>query len=144
MGCIIPNMGYKNNGAPASIASALFSSTQRRVLALFFGQPERRFFSTELIALAAGGSGAVQRELKRLHECGLVTMSRIGNRKFYQANPESPIFSELRNIVEKLPEFVEPAEERWNMTDAHAIGEDDNDSVDYEELFAALEAISAR
>lgn len=45
-----------------SLADALFSTIQQRVLAYLFGQPERSFFATELIKLA-GGSGAVQREL---------------------------------------------------------------------------------
>ena len=40
--------------------------------------------------------GAVQRELARLEAAGLVTASRIGKQKHDQANPASPIFSELR------------------------------------------------
>jgi len=74
------------------MASALFTATQQRVLGLLFGQPERSFFATELISLAQAGSGAVQRELKRLAESGLVTVSRIGNQKHYQANHAAPIF----------------------------------------------------
>ncbi|MGB6335622.1 MAG: transcriptional regulator, partial [Thermoanaerobaculia bacterium] len=49
-----------------SLADALFTTTQQRVLALLFGQPARSFFATELIELTGSGSGAVQRELKRL------------------------------------------------------------------------------
>ena len=138
-------MGMKKDSAPPSIASALFSSTQRRVLALFFGQPERSFFATELIALAASGSGAVQRELKRLHECGLVTMIPIGSRKHYQANSDSPIFSELCGIVDKLA--AEPLDEQWSAGDVPATEPEDAfeiESVDYEELFAALGAIAIR
>ena len=69
---------------------------------MLFGQPERSFFATELIALARAGSGAVQRELLRLAESGLATVSRIGNQKHYQANPASPIFEELCGISRKL------------------------------------------
>ena len=67
--------------APATLAGALFTVTQQRVLGLLFGQPERSFFATELIALARAGSGAVQRELLRLAESGLATVSRLGNQK---------------------------------------------------------------
>ena len=77
------------------MADALFSATQQRVLGLLFGQPQRSFFTSELIALAGGGSGAVQRELRRLEESGLVTLSRVGNQKHYQANADAPIFVEL-------------------------------------------------
>jgi len=39
-----------------SLSDALFSTVQQRVLAYPFGQPERRFFATEPIKLAGGGS----------------------------------------------------------------------------------------
>lgn len=86
----------------ASVADALFSATQQRVLALLFGQPQRSFFTSELIALAGSGSGAVQRELRRLEESGLITPFRVGNQKHYQANADAPIFAELCSIVHKM------------------------------------------
>lgn len=84
-----------------SMADALFSGTRQRVLGLLFGQPQRSFFATELIALAGAGSGGVQRELQRLAEAGLVTVSRVGNQKHYQANPEAPVFAEICGIAFK-------------------------------------------
>ncbi len=48
------------------LAGALFTTTQQRVLALLFCQPSRSFRTGELIQLTGAGSGAVQRELKRL------------------------------------------------------------------------------
>ena len=111
MGSKMPNMGMKtktDDTPHTGLSDALFSNTQQRVLAFLFGQPERSFFATELIGLAGGGSGAVQRELKRLEESGLVTMTPQGNRKNYQANPNSPIFAELCGIVQKTVGLAEP------------------------------------
>lgn len=88
--------------ARTSVADALFTATQQRVLSLLFGQPERSFFTKELIDLAGGGSGAVQRELARLHESGLIAQTILGNQKHYQAHADSPIFAELRGIVSKM------------------------------------------
>ena len=90
--------------APArtSVADALFTATQQRVLSLLFGQPERSFFTKELIDLAGSGSGAVQRELGRLQQSGLVVQTLIGNQKHYQANVQAPIYAELRGIVAKV------------------------------------------
>lgn len=90
--------------APAriSVADALFTTTQQRVLALLFGQPDRSFFTKELIDLAGSGSGAVQRELVRLRDSGLVSQTTLGNRKHYQANPAAPIFGELCGIAAKM------------------------------------------
>jgi predicted nucleotidyltransferase len=93
---------------PTSLADALFTTTQQRVLALLFGQPSRSFFASELIALTGSGSGAVQRELGRLSSSGLVTVKRIGKQKHYQANPDCPIFEELRSLVRKTLAMADP------------------------------------
>jgi predicted nucleotidyltransferase len=94
--------------ASSSLADALFTTTQQRVLALLFGQPSRSFFATELIEITGSGSGAVQRELKRLTSSGLITVTLIGKQKHYQANPDSPVFAELRGLVLKTVALVEP------------------------------------
>jgi predicted nucleotidyltransferase len=107
----MPKMGTSRSAPPsppASLASALFGGTQQRVLALLFGQPDRSFYATELIALARAGSGAVQRELARLEQSGLVTVRAVGNQKHYQANPSSPIYEELCGIARKTVGIAEP------------------------------------
>lgn len=88
--------------ARTGMADALFTATQQRVLGLLFGQPERSFFTKELIDLAGGGSGAVQRELARLQASGLVAQAVRGHQKHYQANPDSPIFAELCAMASKV------------------------------------------
>ncbi len=97
--------------APTSLADALFTTTQQRVLALIFGQPGRSFYASELIERTGSGSGAVQRELKRLASSGLVTVKRIGNQKHYQANPDSPVFEELSSLVKKTVALAAPVRE---------------------------------
>jgi predicted nucleotidyltransferase len=84
------------------LSDALFSKAQRRVLALLFGHSERSFYANEIVRAARAGVGAVQRELEGLAAAGLVTVSRVGNQKHYQANRGSPIFEELRSIVAKV------------------------------------------
>jgi predicted nucleotidyltransferase len=83
------------------VADALFAKVQQRVLGVLFGNPGRSFYANEVIGLARSGTGAVQRELARLEAAGLVTASRIGKQKHYQANPASPVFAELRALVLK-------------------------------------------
>ncbi|HKY02188.1 MAG TPA: nucleotidyltransferase domain-containing protein [Burkholderiales bacterium] len=94
--------------ARTSLADALFSKTQQRVLGLLFGQPQRSFFATEVIGLVGAGSGAVQRELKRLTESGLLSATRVGNQRHYQAAQNSPLFSPLREIILKTSGLAEP------------------------------------
>lgn len=115
MGSNMPNMGLNatktNRAGSVSLADALFTGTQQRVLAYLFGQPERSFYATELIRLAGGGSGAVQRELARLAGSGLVAVTRVGNQKHYQANPAAPIYAELCGIAMKTIGLADPLRE---------------------------------
>lgn len=128
MGIIVPNMGRKKSTSKTSrssgvgdqaatyvmpragnaLADALFTQTQQRVFGLVFGQPDRTFTVSETIAAVGGGSGAVQRELHRLADTGLVTVQPVGNQKRYQANPDAPIFSELVGIVRKTVGLAQP------------------------------------
>ena len=111
MGIILPILGALHRSPRsrrASLADALFTKTQQRVLRVLFGQPHRSVYASELIREAGTGSGAAQRELARLEAGGLVVSRRIGHQKHYQANAASPLFSELRNIVLKTVGLAEP------------------------------------
>ena len=156
--------GQGPSGPTASLADALFSSTQQRVLAILFGQPDRSFYAAEIIRMAASGSGAVQRELARLEQSGLVTGRRVGRQKHYQASRDSPLFAELAGIVRKtvglavpLREALRPLESRIlaafvygsvakkkdtarSDIDLLVIG----DEVTYADIYAALEPYRSR
>ncbi len=101
MGIRKPKLGTSSKASNGGLAAALFTATQRRVLTLLFGQPERCFGKSELIELAGGGSGAIQREVARLVDSGLVHEVQREHRKWLQANPSAPIFAELCAIVDK-------------------------------------------
>lgn len=91
----------KNTTESPSLADALFPKVRQRVLAVLFGTPDRSFYANEVIALAQSGTGAVQRELADLSAAGLLTVSKQGNQKHYQANAGAPVFAELRSLVLK-------------------------------------------
>lgn len=149
---------------PASLADALFSTTQQRVLGLLFGQPSRSFYASELIGLVAAGSGAVQRELARLEQSGLVTVRRVGSQKHYQANPDSPLFDELTSIAQKTIALAEPLRAALRSLESKidaafvygsvakradtASSDIDllvvSDRLTYQEIFGALESLGAR
>lgn len=113
-GMMMPILGARqvsHRRTRKSLADALFTRTQQRVLRVLFGQPDRSFYASELIRDAGTGSGAAQRELARLEHSGLIVARRIGNQKHYQANPDSPLYPELRNIVLKTVGLAEPLRE---------------------------------
>jgi predicted nucleotidyltransferase len=96
---------------PVTIADALFTRVQQRVLGILFVQPDRSFLSKDVIRLAKSGTGAVHRELKRLVASGLVTVESQGWEKHYQANQESPVYADLRALVLKTVGLAEPIRE---------------------------------
>lgn len=86
---------------PLSISDALFGKTQQAVLGLLFGQPERSFYLRELVAASGGGISQVQKELARLTEAGLVVREPRGRQVWFRANPDSPVFGELKSLMSK-------------------------------------------
>ena len=85
----------------SKIGEALFTTTQRELLKLLYGQTERSFYTKELLKLTGMGVATIKRELDRMTAAGLLTLTKIGNQHHYQANPECPIFDELMAIVRK-------------------------------------------
>jgi predicted nucleotidyltransferase len=164
-GMIVPILGAKTASSrprQKSLADALFTKTQQRVLGVLFGQPERSFYASELIRDAGTGSGAAQRELAKLEGSGLISARRIGHQKHYQVNAASPLYSELRNIVLKTVGLAEPLRNALNplskairaafvygsvakATDQSASDIDlmiISDSLTYGEVFGALERVT--
>jgi len=101
------------NMQATSVGDALFTKTQQKVLALLFGKPDKSFYTNEIMCLVDMGRGTVGRELEQLVSAGLLTVTREGNQKHYQANAKSPIFKELRSIVRKI--FYETAKIKDNI-----------------------------
>lgn len=85
----------------SAIGEALYGQTRQGVLRLFFGQPDRRFLQKEVIERIGLGSGTVQRELERLSKAEILVRTTEGRQNYYQANPRSPVFEELRGLVRK-------------------------------------------
>lgn len=146
------------------ISDALFTGTQRQVLGLLFGNPDRSYYLNEIVRFAGVGIGTVQREVEKLSGAGLLTVKKIGNQKHYQANRQAPIYEELRGIVLKtfgiadllrqaLAELAGQIKVAFvygsiaKRTDT--AGSDIDvmviaDNVSYSDLFTALEAIETK
>ncbi len=106
---------------PLAPSEALFTKTQRRILGLLFGSPDRTHYGNEIVRSAGVGIGAAMRELGRLQAAGLVVVARIGNQKHFQANRRSPIFEELASLARKL--LVDEADARPPLASTLSAGE---------------------
>jgi len=103
---------------PTSIAEALFTKTQQRVLGLLYGTPDKSFYTNEIVRWADMGRGTVRRELDRLVSAGLLRVSRTGNQRHYQANADNPVYAELLGIVRKTCGVADVIREALNPLDS--------------------------
>jgi len=92
-------MGTKTQNA--SLDSALFGKARRAVLALLYSHPDEAFYLRQLIRAAGAGQGAVQREVKRLSDAGIVRRTVRGHQVYYQADRRCPVFRELKSLAVK-------------------------------------------
>jgi len=94
---IVLGMSTRNTG----LADLLFGRTRGAVLALLYGRADQSFYTRQIAREVDASVGAVQRELENLSKVGLIVRNSVGNQVFYQANRDSPIFLEMRTLVNK-------------------------------------------
>jgi DNA-binding transcriptional ArsR family regulator len=94
-------MGTYKEPEISSMASALFGGTRLSILSLLLINDEESFYLREIMRILGKGRGSVQRELANLTEAGLILRSERGNQVFYQANKDSPVFSEMKSLLVK-------------------------------------------
>jgi predicted nucleotidyltransferase len=80
---------------------ALFPTIRAGVLSATLLQPERWWFMTELARQLGVRPSSLQRELEALVGSGILLRRQDGRRIYYKANTESPVFPEMRGLIEK-------------------------------------------
>ncbi|MGH9897294.1 MAG: nucleotidyltransferase domain-containing protein [Pyrinomonadaceae bacterium] len=98
---------------------SLFSKTRQGVLAATFGQSERWWFLSELATHLNTSPSSLQRELSSLIESGILRQRRDGKRVYFQAEPNSPLFSTLRDLIIQTLGVVEQLKELLETYDEH-------------------------
>ena len=86
------------NNNPGTV---LFGKSRRAILTLLYGHVDEEFYLRQIVRNTGLGIGPVQRELKQLADSSILQRRIHGHQVYYQANPETPIFEELKNIVRK-------------------------------------------
>ncbi|MCX5772257.1 MAG: hypothetical protein NTZ09_18565 [Candidatus Hydrogenedentes bacterium] len=87
---------------------AVFASTARvAVLRVFVLDPVRTYYQRQIEAATGLPIRAVQRELERFAQVGLLYRRSEGNRAYYQVDTQFDLFPELRQIFLKMAEPVD-------------------------------------
>jgi predicted nucleotidyltransferase len=82
-------------------AVILFGKVRRAILVVLFGQAGEAFYLRQIVRTTGFGLGPVQRELKKLTESGIILRTVRGRQVYFRANPDSPIFPELKSLIVK-------------------------------------------
>lgn len=86
--------------------AALLSPTRQGVLTALFLRPEKEWYLSELATSLGTGPSSLQREVDALVRVGVLGKRVDGRRTYIKANEDSPIFPELRGLVEKTSGIV--------------------------------------
>ncbi len=90
-----------------STLSALFTAPRQGILSVTLMQPQRWWYLSDLARRLGVHHATLQRELARLTAAEILVARRDGNRAYYRANPDSPIFPELRALLTKTAGLVD-------------------------------------
>ena len=101
----------------SKLGDALFTTTQQKVLGLLYSHPDKSFYTKEIIRSTGMGVATIKRELDRMLDAGIISMTKVGNQHHYQANVECTLYSELLGIVRKTFGVVDVIREALSSFD---------------------------
>jgi uncharacterized protein len=109
-------------GTTNVLSETLFGQTRAAVLSVLYSHVGKTFFLRQLARLTEIAVGPVQREMRQLVAAGLVTRKTVGTQTLYTANQKSPVFREIKNLINKtvgmhdaLSDALDPLRERINL-----------------------------
>jgi len=109
-------------GTTNVLSETLFGQTRAAVLSVLYSHVGETFYLRQLARLTEIAVGPVQREMRQLVAAGLVTRKTVGTQTLYTANQKSPVFREIKNLVNKtvgmhdaLSDALDPLRERINL-----------------------------
>lgn len=83
------------------LESIISSRTRIKLLMKFFINSTTTSYLRDLEGEFGESSNAIRMELNRLEGAGLLNSSRKGNKKFFRANKNHPLFSDIHSILLK-------------------------------------------
>lgn len=83
------------------------SGTRAEVFTILFGLGQKELHNREIARRSNRSEAAVRQELTRLADIGLVCLRRSGNRLYYSANRNHPLFEEIHSMVLKTTGLID-------------------------------------
>jgi DNA-binding transcriptional ArsR family regulator len=89
------------------LLDVLLGKTKQEILTATLLRPERSWYLLELARHLRLRPSSLQRELKQLTEAGILRRQEDGNRVYFQADTNCPVFQELAQILFKTAGVIE-------------------------------------
>jgi predicted nucleotidyltransferase len=83
------------------IETLISSKTRIKLLLKFFLNSETKSYLRHLESEFGESTNAIRLELNKLEESGMLNSQFEGNKKFYQANKQHPLFNDINSIILK-------------------------------------------
>lgn len=84
-----------------SLGDIIGSKSRAEVFRLLFEQPGTELYLREIHRQSGLSIRPIQEELANLEAIGLVKSRKDGNRVYYRANTDHPLFPEIKSLVDK-------------------------------------------
>jgi predicted nucleotidyltransferase len=84
-----------------NLLQVIFPQVRAEVFRLLFADTNRELHLRDLTRQTGLGLGTVQGELEKLSSADLIASHRDGNRRYYRANVNHPVFPDLQQLVLK-------------------------------------------
>jgi DNA-binding transcriptional ArsR family regulator len=97
---------YLRSMRTSPILEVLFPDIRAKILSVLLLQPEKRWYLTELASRLETQPSSLQRELEALSKAGLLEQTKDGRRVYFRADTNSPVFEDLRGLLEKTVGLV--------------------------------------
>lgn len=83
------------------LSEILSSNIRAEIFRHLFGAEKRSLHLREIARRTGFAIGTVQQEINKLQRLDIITRIKDGNRIYYKANTDNPLYPEIRNLVFK-------------------------------------------
>ena len=101
------------------LAEILSSRVRAEIFRLLYGVKAQELYMRELERRSGFSIGTIQSEVKKLQRLDLLRKRHDGNRTYYSANKEHPLYFDIRNLVLKTIGLVDILREA--LKESHVI-----------------------
>ena len=108
---------YSERTTIMDLFSITKSKLREELLALYFTNPDKKYYLRELERILKFSVGNIRRELIKLQSAGLFLSESKGNLVYYYLNKSYPLFEELKSIIFKTsgaPKMLQNILEKFN------------------------------